>query len=67
MKKKRADVLVFTPHPDDAEYGVAGTVVLWIRQGKVVIYVVCTSGDKGSDDPKIKPEQLIKIREKEQT
>jgi len=66
MKEKRADILVITPHPDDAEFGVAGTVVHWSRQGKVVVYVVCTNGDKGTDDIKIKPEKLAKIREKEQ-
>jgi LmbE family N-acetylglucosaminyl deacetylase len=66
MKEKRADILVITPHPDDAEFGVAGTVALWSRQGKVVVYVVCTNGDKGSDDIKITPEKLAKIREKEQ-
>jgi LmbE family N-acetylglucosaminyl deacetylase len=66
MKEKRADILVITPHADDAEFGVAGTVVHWVRQGKVVVYVVCTNGDKGTDDSKIKPEDLAKIREKEQ-
>jgi len=66
MGKKRSDVLVITPHPDDAEFGVAGTVVKWARQGKVVVYIVCTNGDKGSEDLKITPEKLSKIREKEQ-
>lgn len=66
MKNKNADVLVITPHPDDAEFGVAGTVVQWIRQGKVVVYIVCTNGDKGTDNFNIKPEELAKIREKEQ-
>jgi LmbE family N-acetylglucosaminyl deacetylase len=66
MKEKRADILVITPHADDAEFGVAGTVVHWVLQGKVVVYVVCTNGDKGTDDIKIKPEELAKIRKKEQ-
>jgi len=66
MGKKRSDVLVITPHPDDAEFGVAGTVVKWVRQGKIVVYIVCTNGDKGSEDLKIPPEKLSKIREKEQ-
>ncbi len=66
MKEKRADILVVTPHPDDAEFGVAGTVVHWAREGKVVVYVVCTNGDKGTADIKIKPEKLAEIREKEQ-
>jgi len=60
------DVMVVTPHPDDAEFGVAGTVAQWTRQGKQVIYIVCTSGDKGTSDRNLKPEQLVEIREKEQ-
>jgi LmbE family N-acetylglucosaminyl deacetylase len=66
MKTKPAQVMVVTPHPDDAEYGVAGTVVRWVGQGKDVVYVVCTNGDKGTSDANIKPEELAKIREEEQ-
>ena len=61
-----ADVLVITPHPDDAEYGVAGTVARWTREGKKVVYVICTNGNKGTSDPNVKPEDLIEIRKKEQ-
>ena len=66
MAVKQANVMVVTPHPDDAEYGVAGTVVRWVREGKEVIYVVCTNGDKGTSDINLKPEELMKIREEEQ-
>jgi len=66
MKTRTAHVLVVTPHPDDAEYGVAGTVVRWVSQGKEVVYVVCTNGDKGTSDGRIKPEELAKTREEEQ-
>jgi len=59
-------VMVVTPHPDDAEFGVAGTVSRWVREGKSVIYVVCTSGEKGTNDPNMKPDELAKIREEEQ-
>jgi LmbE family N-acetylglucosaminyl deacetylase len=38
MKKKLAQVMVVTPHPDDAEYGVAGTVVRWVRGTEDVNY-----------------------------
>jgi len=31
-----AQVMVVTPHPDDAEYGVAGTVARWAREGKSI-------------------------------
>ncbi len=61
-----ADVMVISPHADDAEGGCGGTVATWIKQGKSVVYVLCTNGDKGTNDPAIKPEQLAVTREKEQ-
>ncbi len=66
MAMQPTQVVVFTPHPDDAEFGVAGTVARWVREGKQVIYVVCTNGDKGTSDVNMKPEDLAKIREGEQ-
>ena len=63
---KTVHVMVITPHPDDAEFGVAGTVAHWTSEGKDVIYVVCTNGDKGTSDPNVKPNELARIREKEQ-
>ena len=63
---KPAQVLVIIPHPDDAESRAAGSVAHWTGEGKDVIYVVCTNGDKGSSDPDMKPEELVSIREKEQ-
>jgi LmbE family N-acetylglucosaminyl deacetylase len=66
MTAKPAQVMVVTPHPDDAEYGVAGTVARWAREGREIIYVVCTNGDKGTSDTDLKPEELAKIRELEQ-
>jgi len=66
MKTKVAQVMVVTPHPDDAEYGVAGTVVRWVSQGKEIVYVVCTNGDKGTSDASVKPKELAKTREEEQ-
>jgi len=66
MTKKPAHVMVVTPHPDDAEYGVAGTVARWAREGKPIVYVVCTNGDKGTSDANMKAEELAQVREKEQ-
>jgi LmbE family N-acetylglucosaminyl deacetylase len=66
MTIKKADYLVFTPHPDDAEFGTSGTVAKLTRDGKRVVYIVCTNGNKGTDDVNILPEELAKIREKEQ-
>jgi len=61
-----AYALVVTAHPDDAEFSIAGTVARWVKEGKDVIYVVCTNGDKGSSDPEMKPGLLARIREQEQ-
>ncbi len=63
---KQAQVMVVTAHPDDAEFGVAGTVVHWVREGKDVVYVVCSGGEKGTSDSNTKPEELAQIREQEQ-
>ena len=63
---KQAQVMVVTPHPDDAEFGVAGTVARWTAEGKNVIYVVCTNGNKGTSDTNMKPDELARIREREQ-
>jgi len=61
-----ADVLVIAAHPDDSEFGAAGTVANWIREGRRVAYLICTSGEKGTTDPALTPEMLIGIREEEQ-
>ncbi len=59
-------LMVVTPHPDDAEFGVAGTVARLTREGKKVVYVVCTNGDKGTNNRNMKPEEIARIREQEQ-
>ncbi|MCU0604457.1 MAG: PIG-L family deacetylase, partial [Desulfobacterales bacterium] len=64
--RTQADVLVIAAHPDDAEFGAAGTVAKWIREGRRAAYLVCTSGEKGTTDPSLTPEALIGIREAEQ-
>ena len=61
-----ADAVVIFAHPDDAEFAAAGTVARWTREGREVVYVACTSGEKGTEDREMSPEQLAKIREREQ-
>ena len=63
---KQANAMIVMPHPDDVESRMGGTVALWTCEGKEVIYVVCTNGDKGTNDPNIKPQELAKVREQEQ-
>jgi LmbE family N-acetylglucosaminyl deacetylase len=59
-------VLVIVAHPDDADFGVAGTLAKWIRAGSVARMVCCTSGDAGADDAKTDPLELAALREREQ-
>ena len=63
---EQTQVMIITPHPDDAEWGVAGTVARWTGEGKDVVYVVCTNGDKGTSDINMRSEKLVRIREQEQ-
>jgi LmbE family N-acetylglucosaminyl deacetylase len=62
----QTDVLVIAAHPDDSEFGAAGTVAKWVQEGRRVAYLVCTSGEKGTTDPTLTREALIEIREAEQ-
>jgi LmbE family N-acetylglucosaminyl deacetylase len=59
-------IMVVVAHPDDAEYMVAGSVARWVKEGREVVYVLCTDGDKGSSDPDLPPERLARIRKQEQ-
>jgi LmbE family N-acetylglucosaminyl deacetylase len=58
--------MVVVAHPDDAEFGCAGTIAKRAKQGAYVVYVVCTNGDKGTPDPSLAPEELTRLRQEEQ-
>ena len=66
MSRSTTPVLVVTPHPDDAESGAGATIVKWATQGRKIVLVVCTNGDKGSSDPEMTSPKLAAIREEEQ-
>ncbi len=36
--------MVIVAHPDDIEFGCAGTVAQWVQDGAEICYVLCTSG-----------------------
>lgn len=59
-------IAVIVAHPDDAEFGGAGSVARWVRDGAKVAYVIATNGDKGSGDRTMTSERLARIREEEQ-
>ena len=59
-------VLVVAAHPDDIEFGAAGTVARWVDAGAEVRYLLFTNGDKGSDNPETDAAALGRQRESEQ-
>src|SRR5436189_4234733 len=59
-------VLLVAAHPDDPEFSSGGTVARWVRAGIEVIYVVATSGDKGTPDREMTGDRLSNMREQEQ-
>jgi LmbE family N-acetylglucosaminyl deacetylase len=58
-------VMVISPHPDDVDFGCSGTIARLSRMGVDITYVICTSGDKGSELAE-EPSAVAEIREKEQ-
>ena len=63
---KRKTILAVAAHPDDVDFGLAGSVAKWVKEGAAVFYLICTNGDKGSADPKMTSVKLAKIRRAEQ-
>ncbi len=66
MIQRPQRAMVVFAHPDD-EIGCAGTIASWIQQGTQVAYVLCTNGNKGTEDVNLSMERLAQIREQEQT
>lgn len=54
-------------HPDDIEFGVAGTAAKWVKNGAEVTYIVLTDGNIGSHDEDMTAEKLAEIRRHEQS
>lgn len=55
-------ILLFTPHPDDDDFGCAGTLALLAKNGNNIRIVIYTNDDKGSYDPEMTSEHLARIR-----
>jgi LmbE family N-acetylglucosaminyl deacetylase len=58
--------LVVAAHPDDIEFGCAGTVARWAQEGAQVTYALLTNGAAGSSDPEMTRQRLTELREAEQ-
>ena len=59
-------VLVVTAHPDDVDFGAAGTIAGWVAEGIEVTYCIVTDGDAGGFDPTVPRSQIPAIRRAEQ-
>jgi LmbE family N-acetylglucosaminyl deacetylase len=59
-------ILVFTPHPDDAEIASGGTLARWASEGREIVLCVVTNGAMGSNDPLVTRADLITTRQLEQ-
>ncbi len=59
--------LVITAHPDDVDFGAAGTVATWADAGVEVAYCIVTDGDAGGFDPGVPRAEIPGIRRAEQT
>jgi LmbE family N-acetylglucosaminyl deacetylase len=58
-------VLVFSPHPDDLELFLGGTVLRHLSEGAAVAVVMMTYGELGSVRPSVRGEPLKRIRRAE--
>jgi LmbE family N-acetylglucosaminyl deacetylase len=59
-------VLVVTAHPDDVDFGSAGTVATLVAAGVCVTYCIVTDGDAGGFDPAVPRSEIPRIRRAEQ-
>jgi LmbE family N-acetylglucosaminyl deacetylase len=58
--------LVVVAHPDDVDFGAAGTVALLVEGGATVAYCIVTDGAAGALEPGVDPRELAAQREEEQ-
>jgi LmbE family N-acetylglucosaminyl deacetylase len=57
-----ARVLSITAHPDDVDFGVAGTIARWTDAGIEVTYCVVTDGDAGGLDEDFPRSEIPALR-----
>jgi LmbE family N-acetylglucosaminyl deacetylase len=59
-------VLVVTAHPDDVDFGTAGTVAAFTKAGLEVTYCIATNGDAGGSDRSMSRPDMAALRQREQ-
>lgn len=66
MKKRTKKFLVFSAHPDDLDFGCAGTIATLTAAGHEVAYCILTNGEKGTHKVQQTKKQMVAMREREQ-
>ena len=59
-------ILIVTAHPDDVDFGSAGSVARWTDAGVEVAYCICTNGEAGGFDASVPRSTMAEIRQAEQ-
>ena len=59
-------ILVVTAHPDDVDFGAAGSVAVWTDAGILVTYCIVTDGDAGGSDLTVSRDDIRRVRRAEQ-
>jgi LmbE family N-acetylglucosaminyl deacetylase len=59
-------ILGVAAHPDDLEFGMAGTVAAYVAQGATAYYYILTDASKGTADRSLSGQKLTEIRRAEQ-
>ena len=59
--------LAIAAHPDDLDFGCAGTTATLVAAGNEVVYCIVTDGQAGGDDPGVTRADMATLRRAEQT
>ena len=52
-----------TAHPDDVDFGAAGSIATWVKAGIEVAYCIVTNGDAGGSDRSISRTDMAQMRQ----
>ena len=62
-----AKILAVAAHPDDLDFGCAGSTATWTAAGDEVVYCIVTDGQAGGSDRSVSRSDMATLRRAEQT
>jgi len=65
MPESPMRILVVAAHPDDIEFGLAGSAALWAAEGAQITFCIVTDGSAGSNKPGEDLAELVRTRQAE--